>query len=293
MTNPILRFHVVGEWDQTHVRTVWGDSSHSVPAEVQELIEETWQRASARPGVKLFDGPMCRMEKWAARTSGGREGADGGVLELVLSRTSYKSFMGTNLSHPELADRYGREVLANPVGVSPALETSDGLLMLGRRNASVAYYPSRIHPFAGCLEPVESFGMRDGGRGQLQRPGAAPDVFAAIRRELFEELGFANRDVAEVHCAGVAEDLRLRQPELIFRVKTPRTRSQIEAQVARDEHHESWSIPATPAGVEPALADPRLTPVAVASLLLWGRGAFGTDWFHAQAAKATGPPIRQ
>ena len=69
-----------------------------------------------------------------------------------------------------------------------------------------------------------------------------------MRRELFEELGFAAEDVAEMRCTGVAEDVRLRQPELIFRVKSPRSRGQIEAQVARDEHHESWSVPATPGG---------------------------------------------
>ena len=74
-------------------------------------------------------------------------------LALTLSNTTYKHFLGTNLTHPELADRYGREILANPVGVSPALLTADNFLMMGRRNASVAYYPNRIHPFAGALDP--------------------------------------------------------------------------------------------------------------------------------------------
>ena len=97
-----------------------------LPDKARELIDRAWQTASARPGVKLFDGPMCRLESWSALA--------GGALQLTLSRTSYKLFMGTNMCHPELADRFGPQVLANPVGVSPALETADGFLMLGRRN---------------------------------------------------------------------------------------------------------------------------------------------------------------
>src|SRR2546423_316715 len=86
---------------------------------------------------------------------------------------------------PILADRFGPQVLANPVGVSPALLTADNYLMMGRRNASVAYYPGRIHPFAGALDPQDS------------------DVFAAVRRELKEELAFEIQDVTEIFCTGI------------------------------------------------------------------------------------------
>ncbi len=270
-TYPLVRIHQFGDWDESQVRTDWGDSSHRVPAEARELIDLAWDRASGRPGIKLFDGPMCRLERWAA--------PEGRLLQLTLSRTSYKLFLGTNMCHPELADRFGDQVLANPVGVSPALETADGFLMLGRRNAQVAYYPSRVHPFAGCLEPVEG----NCGAGSEQR---GPDVFAAVRRELFEELGLGAPQVPIIRCIGSAEDVCLRQPELIFHVKCTLTRSQIERQVARDEHHESWSVPATQSGVDAGLTNPELTPVAVASLLLWGRIAFGPKWFEASSTLA-------
>jgi hypothetical protein len=181
--------------------------------------------------------------------------------------------------HPELVDQFGRQVLANPVGVSPALLTADGFLMMGRRNASVAYYPNRVHPFAGALE---------------ERDGA--DVFAAVRRELGEELAFEPVDVALARCTGIAEDQSIRQPELIFRVTSSRTRSQIEAQVDAREHHASWAIRATRDAVEEALAQhpatrlarppacgpESLTPVGIAALLLWGRIEFGDEWFARQ-----------
>jgi hypothetical protein len=254
----MLIFHAVGDWTREQIHLSQVPSTRLIVLEVEKLIGQTWEMISTRPGVHLFDGPMCRLESWAATPD---------RLTIALSETSYKPFIGTNLHHPELADRYGRNILANPVGVSPALETADGWLMMGRRNKSVAYYPERVHPFAGALEP------RD-----------AMDLFAGVRRELTEELGFKPADIADIRCTGVAEDISIRQPELIFRVVSTRTRAQIEATVDRTEHQSSWSIPATEDGLDAALKDVRgITPVGVAALLLWGRTRLGEGWFRDHA----------
>ena len=226
------------------------------------MIDEAWKQASSRPGVKLFDGPMCRMERWEASSE---------KLDIDLSETSYRPFVGTNLAHPELVEQYGRNVMANPVGVSPELLTADGFLMLGRRNASVAYYPNRIHPFAGSLEP------RDGN-----------DLFGAVRRELAEELSLGDADVLEIRCTGIAEDLAIRQPELLFTAQSRLTRRQIEAQVHLDEHGGSLAVKADSVSVAHAVQDPLLTPVAVASLLLWGRISFGHEWMTKAFANLSG-----
>jgi 8-oxo-dGTP pyrophosphatase MutT (NUDIX family) len=147
---------------------------------------------------------MCRLESWAFES---------GRVSFGLSRTSYKHFWGTNLTHPEYADRYGPGVMANPVGVSPALETADGFLLLGRRNALVAYYPTRVHPFAGCLEPSDAAAGEAGASRGAATDGAAPDVFAAVIRELAEELRLTAADVELVRLTGLVEDVRLRQPD--------------------------------------------------------------------------------
>ena len=254
----MLRFHATGDWTPGQVRVGWVESGRRIVPEVERLIDRAWKAAISRPGVRLFDGPMCRLERWEASAQ---------ELSLDLSVTSYKPFMGTNLSHPELAEQFGREVMANPVGVSPALQTADDFLLLGRRNATLAYYPNRTHPFAGALEP------RDNG-----------DLFAAVRRELAEELSLGDADVAEIRCTGIAEDRALRQPELLFHVRTRLTRSQLEAQVHADEHGGSVAVPATREAVAGIVHDPALTPVAVASLLLSGRVYFGEDWFRESSA---------
>ncbi len=238
------------------------DGRRRVP-EVESAIDAAWAAVAARPGVVLFDGPMCRTESWHATDD---------RLDLVLSPGSYKPFVGTNMAHPEFADVYGPGVMANPVGVSPALRTADGYLMLGRRSPRLAYYPGRVHPFAGAMEPTDA------------------DPFAAVRRELAEELAMDEGEVADLRCTGIAEDPGLRQPELIFAVTTTRPRAVVEAHLDRAEHAGTWGVRAEPDAVAAAITEGvgTLTPVGLASLLLWGRVAFGDGWM-ASAEAAISP----
>jgi hypothetical protein len=259
----MLNFRHIGDWGPGDVEAQWVDSARPVVPEVEAVIERAWSETLARPGIQLFDGPMCRLERSEVSPPG-----EGGRLRLSLAPTSYKVFLGTNLTHPEFADRYGPAILANPVGVSPALETADGFLLLGRRSATVAYYPDRVHPFAGALEPAD-----------------AGNVFAAVMRELREELSLAGDDVTDLRCAGLVEDRALRQPELIFLARCRLPRRRVEANLDPVEHRGTWSVPATHDAIEAALDDPALTPVAVASLLLWGRARFSVKWFDAIARK--------
>ncbi len=259
----MLTYHAIGDWPEGHVAmTAVPDGRLRIP-EVDEMIERAWAAALAKPGMmRLFDGPICRLEAWHATTV---------CLSLSISRSSYKILLGTHIAHPELRDKYGRAVMGDPLGVSCALETSDGWLMLGKRNSSVAYYPERLHPFAGSMEPPNE--------------RTAPDVFTEARRELFEEVGIRAEEIEDVRCIGLVEDNVLRHPEVIMRVKTFRTRKQVEAGLDALEHHETAATATTQQDVENRLRDPLLTPVAVASLTLWGRRQFGEEWFYRIAGR--------
>jgi 8-oxo-dGTP pyrophosphatase MutT (NUDIX family) len=237
----ILQFHAAGQWRPHQVHQISVPSSRRIVPEIESLIESAWQQTLARPGVHLFDGPMCRLESWDASPD---------QLTLSISPTSYKPFLGTNLAHPELFDRFGRDVLANPVGVSPALLTADCFVMMGRRNSSVAYYPNRIHPFAGALDPND------------------PSIFAAVERELAEELSLSPADLIDIACTGIAEDLSIHQPELIFSAKTKLTRAQIESRLDRTEHHDSWAAPVDQIDHVIRERNDDFTPVALAAMAL-------------------------
>src|SRR5436305_4304915 len=151
----------LGPWEAASVTCARGQSTFSPPGIVKAEIERVWAMMNARPGVHLFDGAMCRMESFSADSAG---------LSMVLSDVTYKSFAGTNMHNPQFGTQYGEAAMANPLGISVALISADGFLATGRRNERVAYYPGRIHPFAGALEPEDEL-----------------DVFAAVARELNEE----------------------------------------------------------------------------------------------------------
>ncbi len=250
----MIRILHPGNWDASDVSQAWTLNTRRHIPEVEAAIETAWITALARPGVNLFDGPMCRLESWHATET---------RLRLTLSNSSYKAFLGTNMMHPEFADLFGPDVMANPIGVSPALITSDRHLLLGYRNHSVAYYPGRIHPFAGCMDPDDE------------------NLFSAVDRELAEELSLGSTDISHVRCTGVAEDIHLRQREFIFSARVLRTLAEIQERLDPVEHHDIFSIAATPDTVAETLRkEPRLTPVASAALLLWGRLEFGQSWFE-------------
>lgn len=260
----MIRILATGDWPEGSVTIRWTRSTRAVAPAVEQAIARAWADAMSRRGdVQLFDGPMCRLESFQF---------DIARLDLSLSRTSYKTFFGTNMSNPKLADEYGADVLANPVGLSVALRCADDQLLFGRRGARVAYYPRRVHPFAGALEP------RDG-----------LEIFDDVRRELLEELSLDAHSLDALRCIGIVEDRSLRQPEMIFAATTTRTSLQLERALDQKEHHGVVRIPASGHAVEGALRAPReLTPVAIATLLLWGRINLGEAWFDANQSNFTG-----
>lgn len=231
-----MRIHLQCALAEDHVRTTAAKSSHRVPPDIQRAIDAAWKEAQAQPGVLLFDGPLKRLESW--RVEDGR-------LYLELSDTSFKPFLGTNLTHADLADKYSNDVLANPLGLSAALQSADGYLLFGRRSSGVAYHPNRVHPFAGSAVDL--------------------DVFGEMRRELAEELALTTDCLTDIRCIGIAEDRTIRQPELIFSVISTRTRSEIEQSLDPTEHTQIVAIRAD----APASAPNDWTPIAQATLQLW------------------------
>lgn len=248
----MLSFRAIGDWSEGDVSVAWTDDTRQRSAGVETQIERAWNEAKVRLGARLFDGPLCRLERFKA---------DDRALRLWVSPTSYKPFLGTNLTNPHVPPA----ARADPLGVSAALVTCDGWLMLGRRNANVAYYPNRVHPFAGSLEPAD-----------------VTNVFAGVRRELAEELRFVPNDVAEMRCLGIVEDASLNQPEIVFSARSTRTRADLETMLDAAEHHACVAVEGTRDRVSAMMSDALMTPVAVGALALWGRITFGDAWFDQQ-----------
>jgi 8-oxo-dGTP pyrophosphatase MutT (NUDIX family) len=223
-----------GPWSCAQLSATLVASTFTPDTATSARVAIAWEQARARLGARLFDGPVCRVEAIHAHPA---------RLELALSTTSYRWFLGTNGTDSRLTPR------ADALGTCAVVLTSDQWLVCGRRSPQVALYPGYAHPFGGMVEPAETI-----------------DLGADMLRELQEELGLAPTDVHALTCLGMGVDPHLQQPELLFLAEVRQTRDELERSLGAAEHSALWSVAATRTAVTTAIAAGGLTPVAALAL---------------------------
>jgi hypothetical protein len=255
-SDPLVSIHVFGDWLPEQVRSCWRSSTLKHTSEQSAAINAAWARALSRPGVHLFDGPLCRLEDFTIDEHG---------VVLGLSATGYKAFVGSNCSHPDWADTHGHGALADALGTSVALLSVDGWAVFGRRGQHLALYPGYPHPIGGTLEVGD---------------GTTPvDATSELFREIHEEVGLADSDFRDVRILALTEDRRFRQPEMVWLVRTNRDRVELEQRVGTGEHAGAWSIRAETGALADALVPiSDMTPVLRGVLLSLGWHLGGQAW---------------
>jgi 8-oxo-dGTP pyrophosphatase MutT (NUDIX family) len=231
-------------------------------ADSEHVIAESWNAALAdarAQGRDLFAGPMTRLLSWST---------DHETLILNLGPTDYREFVGTNLRHPELAQRNGRDALANPLGVSVAVVTADGRFVVQRRSEHVFEYPGYFHVCGGNVEPID-----------VEGPDA-PGVFAAARRELEEELGVGSAQIADLICLGLAENRATLKPDLLFAADVTLTADAFGT--ARNSEYSGLVFIDGEAALAEHLTEysQRYSPPGMACLLAAGRRRYGDEWYE-------------
>ena len=258
---------VTGAFARDDVTVTWTDQRRQCNDELGRLIDQAWEVAlwqARKAGQNLFDGPMCRLISYIAGDS---------RFEMTLGPVSYKEFVGTNQTQAYVRYLHGPEVLADPLGVSAAIISADGFLLLGRRSTHVMQYPERIHPVGGTVEPRPDDGV--------------PDPFSSMLEEFVEETGIGADAVEEITLLGLVRDKNTVQPELIFDVKVNVDAAAIRqaalTAVDAEEHTELVPVRDHPAAVVTFLQQSfsELTPVGLATLLLHGQQHWGSGWFAA------------
>lgn len=253
-----------GAWDPAVIQVRWVPSTFQPSPALRAHIDATWQRLTSQGSTRLFDGPMCRLEAYAA---------DADRLALTLSPTSYKPFIATHGPHaalpllpPGLA---GASARANALGSSAVIRTADGQLVFGVRTAEVALYPQCAHPFGGCLEPSPTL-----------------DVTVDTVRELTEEVGVRAEEIEDMRLLALGCDLRLMQPELVYACTVPVTAATLAARVDAHEHQGLWTLADDPGAVAQALAAAApLTPLTRLALVVWGGRRYGEAWYARHAPR--------
>jgi hypothetical protein len=256
---------VVGKFTRQQIDIAWDDRPRVVPDALDHEYEQTWLAESeqaAKRGASLYNGALCRLIDFSA---------DDGRLSLTLGPTNFREFLGSNLMRAHLRYVHGPEVLANPVGVSTAVTTADGFLLLGRRSQKVVFNAGKIHPIGGMLDPVEAPNL--------------PDPFDCILQELRTETNVSPDTIDHIVCMGLVRDKRIVQPELVFDARLnidAATLRRMAAQASDAHEHDNLILlmdyPSSVVTFMETHAEV-LTPVATATLLLHGLRHWGSGWF--------------
>jgi hypothetical protein len=257
---------VVGRFAPEQMNVRWTGDPRTSNEEVDALIEQTWDREKTladQAKRRLFNGSLCRLVQASPSPD---------QLSLTLGAVSYKEFVGTNLTNAYLRHIHGPDVLADALGVSAAVVSADGFLVLGRRSKKVAYHGGRIHPIGGIVEPAEA--------GQ-----PAPHPAETMTNELREELCITPEQIDAIECIALVRDKHIVQPELVFDVTVSADVAEMitGAREAKDsmEHAEIVPVRHHPASVVTFMENhaAQLTPVALATLLVHGLHVWGSGWF--------------
>jgi 8-oxo-dGTP pyrophosphatase MutT (NUDIX family) len=229
---------------------------------IQQWMDTLWTQklAMAREqGFPLFDAPLFRFVNAEARTDGS--------LHLTLGDTGYKEYVTTRV--PEFYRGRQRQELGNALSVCSVVETSDGYILIDKRQG-VDVYAGRYHVIGGFFE-----------RDRDSTESAQPDPFGAIRREIREETGIQAADIQEQYCLGVVYDLATPHAELCFLTRLHISLAEVKTRIPEEDEIKQLE---TLLVTEQSLRDfitrhhGNISATGEPNLLLYGELRFGKQW---------------
>ena len=229
---------------------------------IQSWIDTLWQQKLAtahQKGIPLFDTNLFRLVNAASQPDG--------TLHLVLGNTSYKEYTTTRV--PGFFQNRARQELSNALAVCSVIETSDGHILLDKRQG-VDVHVGRYHVIGGFFE-------RDLDTTTL------PDPFQAMRREIREETGIQSADIREQHCLGVCYDLTTPHSELCFLTHLNISLAEVQTRTPEDnEVQQLLSLAVTAVTLRDFVLKyhGNISPTGEANLLMYGAVKFGEQWFE-------------
>ncbi len=252
------------------IKLAWVDDETATSPELEALVESNWQAklAEARQsGRRLFNGPMVRLVGWQC---------DGTSVTFTVGPTDYRRHLGTNYLLGNRVEEVGIAAFANPVGTSANIITSDGYLLFGRRASDLACHAGYLHCIGGTLDLGDNL-----------------DLFAAMRREIREELLVSDAEILDLTCTGMVRDKSIHQPEVLFDSSLGLSKDEVMSRFdpqAEGQEHTGWLYcHDDPESVPPFLESADLmAPVAQAAAILHGRHDWGMIWYESACFRMFG-----
>jgi 8-oxo-dGTP pyrophosphatase MutT (NUDIX family) len=231
---------------------------------IQAWMDTLWEQklaAAREQKIPLFDAPLFRFVEVQAQ--------DDGTLHLVLGDTGYKEYVTTRV--PEFAQGRRRDELGNALSVCSVVETSDGYILLDKRQG-VDVYVGRYHVIGGFFE-----------RNRDSSVFKQPDPFGAIRREIREETGILQSDIHEQYCLGVVYDTATPHAEMCFLTCLSIPLSEVHDRIPEeDEIKHLEMLKVTEAELREFLLKNHgnISATGEPNLLMYGGVRFGEAWFE-------------
>ena len=231
---------------------------------IQAWIDAFWEQKLAiarEQNIPLFDAPLYRFVEVEAKADG--------TLHLVLGDTGYKEYVTTRVL--EFSQGRKREELGNALSVCSVVETSDGYILLDKRQG-VDVYVGRYHVIGGFFE-----------RDRDSTVSKRPDPFGAIRREIREETGILQSDIREQFCLGVVDDTATPHAEMCFLTCLTIPLTEVHNRLPEeDEIKQLEMLKATEAELREFLVKNHgnISATGEPNLLMYGGVRFGRAWFE-------------
>jgi len=203
---------------------------------------------------------------------------ESGTLTLLLGLTDYREFVCTR-SVEFFAPR-NRVELANPLGTSAVVVTSDNRILCGRRPLNANINPGRYFLVGGFMTPNDI--------------KAGSSLFDGILREIEEETDIPTSSHLFTTCVGIVYDVVLPHPELCFTTAVREDFRTIQSYKPSDEEMMNLEYidndPEAIASWLMSLHPKQVVGTAEGCLLLHGLQAFGTAWFNNLSSSLAGKP---
>ncbi len=224
---------------------------------MDKLWEQKLALAHERSSL-LFDSQLFRLVE--ARS------IPGGPLLLRLGNTSYKEYVTTR--EPQFASHHSREELGNAIGVCSVVETSDGFMLLDKRQG-VDVYEGRYHVIGGFFERE-----LDGESG--------PDPFGAVTREIHEETGVRPEEIAYQCCLGAVYDLETPHGEICFYTQLEIPLSEVQQREPESDEIKSLeALKISSENLRNFIGEyhGRISSTGEPTMLMYGELKFGEIWY--------------
>ncbi len=244
----------IGPFDKHQIHIEYNPKHRLFSEEMKAFIESEWNETRKKyPG--MFDGPLYDLRNLHAKDD---------ELHMVLSDTSYKTYVGTR--NEKFRTIFSAESAVNPLSVGTIVITSDEKCIIGVRGGHVDSYHGQYGTIAGYMEA---------GTDMTEN---LPDPFITMTRELEEESGVEPASIKQMVCLGLtgtyqtlmAYKTAIEMTSQEFLAHTPTEFEFTEFKILnldRNSIHEFIRS-----------ENARIAPYCLANLMLLGINEFGMDW---------------